>query len=98
LNSREISPDIFQSFSHRIFIIKCFVYFDYTLRKHRIMGTLKKAAVPHIAQFRDGASPTEDVDVSIGGCASLKKMLRLPGAVADLGFWKGGAIIGKNTF
>ncbi len=62
------------------------------------MGTLKKAAVPHIAQFRDGASPTEDVDVSIGGCASLKKMLRLPGAVADLGFWKGGAIIGKNTF
>jgi len=44
-----------------VFIIKCFVYFDYTLRKHRITGNLKKAAVGHFPQFRDPASPAEDV-------------------------------------
>jgi hypothetical protein len=48
-------------------------------KKTPYYGKPKKAAVSHIQQFGDAASPTEDVDVSVRRCASVKEIPRLPG-------------------
>jgi hypothetical protein len=53
------------------------IYLIFLISRNPHDPDVPKAAVSHILQSGDAGSPTGDVDVSAGGRASLKEMIRL---------------------